>query len=114
MSNIEQLKKLVLEGGYDEDSRKQVLDLEDRFHTLLMAEKLGENPIIKEFVNYLTLQAENCTFLLSNDRKLTDLERSRLFDKREMCEHFTKLFTGSEKESVEQSIKALLDRAEII
>ena len=107
-SNLDQLKKFVLEGGWDEDSKKQVAEIEDELHLLAMAEKLASNPVIQKFLDYLKLQSDNCTYLLTNERKLTELERLNLFDKREMCDRFTNLFTGEEKTAINETINQLL------
>lgn len=111
MSEIEQLKKLVFDGGFDSDSRNDILKLEEELIEISAAEKLLHNPVIKKYVDYLDTEAERCTFLLSRDRKLTDVERQVLFEKREICEHFASLFTGKKKELLEQQIKDLLDVA---
>lgn len=111
MSEIEQLKKIVLNGEFDIDSRNDILKLEEELIEISAAEKLLLNPVIKRYVDYLNTEVERCTFLLSHDRKLTDVERQVLFEKREICEHFSSLFTGQKKELLEQQIKDLLDVA---
>lgn len=111
MDNLEKLKKIVLEGGFDEESRKEVAQLEESFQKLFMAEKLAQNPVIQEFLTYLKSQSENCTFLLSNKRELTDLERDKLFEKRDLCDKFINLFTG-DKSQIENEINSLLTQAQ--
>lgn len=107
---IEKLKQLVLNGGFDEESKRQVADLENRLHKAVMAEKLAEHPVIKDFVEYLTIEIERCTYLLAHDEKLSEAERNKLFAKREIAEQFTKLFV-SEKSLVEEEIKTLINVA---
>ena len=111
MTELDQLKKIVFEGSFDAESRKRVAELEKHLHKILVAENLASNPVIQEYVDYLKTESQRCTFLLSEERKLTDLERQVLFEKRDICKHFTELFTGEGKQAVEQQIKDLLDVA---
>jgi hypothetical protein len=108
---LEQLKQLVFDGGFDEESRKQVQDLEDRLHKLAVAENLKSHPPVKEWIDYLETQISHCNTLLRNDRTLTDLQRQVLFEKRDICEQFVSMFDGSGKEVIEQEINTLLDAA---
>lgn len=111
MNELEQLKQLVLDGGYDEESRKQVADLEARLQRIAVAENLKANPIIGEYIDYLDAEKSRCTLLLSRNRTLTEVERLVLFEKRDLCEKFSSLFTGEAKQAIEQEINDLLDAA---
>ena len=111
MTELEQLKQIVFDGGFDAESRNDILQLEAQLRELAVAENIKEYPTIQKFLEYLDTEAKRCTTLLTNDRKLTDLERQVLFEKRDICEKFTYLFDGSAKESVEANIKHLLDVA---
>jgi hypothetical protein len=111
MNDLERLKKLVLEGGYDADSRKEILELESRLQEVAIAENIRQYPTIQKYLSYLKDTADRCTALLTYDRKLTDIERQVLFEKRDICEKFTSLFNGSEKASIEETIKHYLDVA---
>lgn len=108
-NNLNRLKAIVLEGGFDADDKQQVAKIEEQMQMVLMAEKLVENPVIQQYITYLKMQSENCSYLLNNDRTLTDLERDKLFEKRDLCDHFTKLFTGEQKASIENTINELLN-----
>jgi hypothetical protein len=70
-TSLDQLKKLVLDGGFDAESRQQVQNLENRLHKALIAEELKENPVIKDYVEYLTIEISRCTYLLAHDDKLS-------------------------------------------
>lgn len=109
--DIKYLKTLVLEGGFDAESKEHVESLERRFREFLMAEKLLEHPIIEEYISYLTQETIRCSTLLSQDKSLTELERLHLFDKREMCERFIQVFDQKEKHSLEEEIKDLINVA---
>lgn len=111
MSNIEQLKSLVLEGGYDDDSRRRVAQLEERLQNALMAERLLDHPVIGEYMAHVEGELERIETLLLQDRKLTESQRSALFMYRDVLERFAGLFTGKETEQVEQSINQLLETA---
>lgn len=111
MTELEQLKELVFSGGFDEESKKDVLQLEQRLHELAVKEKLADNPIIKEYIDYLQTEIERAETLLKTDRTLTDRQRDALFERIDLASHFTSIFNGKARESMEQSIKALLDVA---
>ncbi len=111
MNELEQLKQLVLEYGFDDESRQQVADLEARLKKVAMAEKLAENPIIKEYVDYLSDNSMRAKALLLNDRSLTDRERDKLFERIDLCDRFSSIFTGKDREEIESTIKDLLNVA---
>jgi hypothetical protein len=111
MNELERLKQIVYEGGFDEESKQDVLQLEQELQEIAAAEKLSLNPVIQKFIAYLEAQAESCTRRLATVRSLTDLERQVLFEKRDLCEHFTSLFTGQKKQLIEDQIKTHLDAA---
>lgn len=108
---LQQLKQLVLDGGFDEESRNAVAELEQKLHRLAVAENLKTHPPIKEWLDYLEAQISHCNTLLRNDRSLTDLQRQTLFEKREVCEKFVSMFNGSGKQAVEEEINNLLNVA---
>jgi flagellar biosynthesis chaperone FliJ len=111
INELSQLKSLVFDGGFDRESRKEVLALEDRLHELVIAENIKQYPTIQKFIEYLSTEAQRCTALLSHDRTLTDLQRQVLFEKRDICQKFTYLFDDTEQQALEESIKSLLDVA---
>lgn len=108
---IEQLKQIVFENGFDEESRNDILKLEQELIEIAAAEKLILNPVIKRYVDYLDAEAKRCTFLLSHDRNQTDLQRQVLFEKRDICERFASLFTGERKAAIDQQVNELLNVA---
>lgn len=111
MNDLERLKKLVLDGGYDAESRRDILELESRLQEVAIAENIRQYPTIQKYISYLKDTANSCTELLANNRTLTDIERQVLFEKRDICEKFTSLFTGTEKALIEETIKHYLDVA---
>jgi hydrogenase maturation factor HypF (carbamoyltransferase family) len=111
INELEQLKQLVLNGGFDEESRQEVLQLEVRLQKLATAERIAELPTIKEFISHLETLRKQADSLLRHDRSLTDRERDKLFERIDLCDHFTSLFTGKAKEQVEAEINELLDAA---
>jgi hypothetical protein len=112
LPQLERLKKLVFEGGFDAESRHDILKLEEELQEIAAAEKLSLNPVIKKYIDHLDTEAKRSTYLLANDRTLTDLQRQTLFAKRDLCEHFSSLFTGQRKEVLEQEINDLLTTAQ--
>ena len=111
MHELEQLKLLVFSQGWDEESRQQVLDFEHQLSDLAEHEKLSDHPVIKPFIDYMQEQIVRCETLLKTDRKLTDRERDALFERIDLCDKFTSIFTGKQRRAVEQSIREALSRA---
>jgi Spy/CpxP family protein refolding chaperone len=110
-SELEQLRKLVLDGGFDEESKQRVLNLEKRLRKLAETERLNELPAIKEFLAYMESEITRSELLLKSDESLTDLQRSKLFAIIQVSEKYTRLFNGKARQSVEEIIKRELDAA---
>lgn len=111
MNQLDELKKLVIDGGWDDESKKQVLDLETRLQDLSIRENLGQHPAIKPFIDYLTTEISRCDMLLRKHQGLDDRSRDRLFAIVDIAEHFTSVFSGKARQSAEDEIKKLLDVA---
>lgn len=105
---IEQLKALVLNGGYDDEIKQRVLQLDERLHQLSVNEKILQHQPVKEWFDYLGKQIEQANLLLSEDSTLTELQRSELFIRKEIARKYITLL-DSDKSNVEQTIKSLLD-----
>jgi len=112
MIELDQLKALVLEGGWDDESKKQVESFEQQLSELAVKEKIADDPNIKPFVEYLEAKVKRCETLLRTDRRLSDLERHMLFATIEIAEQFTSMFTGKRREALETEIKQLLKDAQ--
>jgi Spy/CpxP family protein refolding chaperone len=110
-SQLEQLKQLVLKGGFDEDSKAQVKAYEERLQKLAAAEKIKDLPPIREFIAYMEREIDRCETLLKSDETLTDVQRTKLFAIIQVSEKYTRLFNGSGLRNLEQSIKKALDVA---
>jgi hypothetical protein len=113
MSNesLQQLKALVLEEGFDTESRAQVQQLEARLHAVAVKEQLANDPIIKEYIDFLQDQIEQAGLLLRTDRTLTDRQRDALFERIDLASRFTYMFNGKAREDVEKTINELLNVA---
>jgi hypothetical protein len=111
MTELEQLKQIVFGGGFDEDSRNAIVKLEEELGEIAAAEKLLLNPVVKKYVDYLDAEAKRCTYLLSQHKTLTELERQVLFEKREICEHFSSLFTGKRRDIISEEVNDLINVA---
>jgi hypothetical protein len=108
---LQQLRELVFKEGWDAESRQQVVDYEKRLHELAVKEKMAENAVIKEYINYLTSLASSAQTLLKSDRTLTDRQRDSLFERIDICDKFLYVFNGTARASLEADIKAALARA---
>ena len=111
MNNLEQLKHLVLSGNFEDEDKQHVSDIEERLHKALVAEKLSEHEIIKEFVDYLNDRKEKAETLLKTDRNLTERERDAVFQRIDICDHFLSILTGKERENIETQINNMLNAA---
>ncbi|MEW6126735.1 MAG: hypothetical protein AB1757_06830 [Acidobacteriota bacterium] len=109
MIELEQLKQLVSDPSFQAEDRKLVAQYEERLSELLMKEKAIENPVIKEFYEYMQFQVEHCEQQLKTNRELTDRQRDALFAKIDICDNFTSLFNGKAKEELRQDIIKDLD-----
>ncbi len=109
MEEIEQLKKLVLENGWDEESKQYVQKLESNLHELSVREKLADSAAIKPFIDYLTAEIDRAEQLLRTDESLTDKQRTELFAIMKHAKRFTFVFNGKERQATETEIKRLLD-----
>jgi len=109
--SLEQLRMLVFEGGFDEDSRRQVLGYERRLQKLAETEKARDIPVVREYMAYLEKEITRCETLLKADETLTDLQRAKLFAIIQVSEKYTHLFNGSAIRNLELAIKQALDAA---
>jgi hypothetical protein len=109
MNELEQLKKLVLDGGWDEESKESVRKLETDLHDFAAREKLAESAAIKPFIDYLTDEIDKCEMLLKTDKSLSETARLELFAIMKIAKKFTFVFNGKARQSTEEEIKRLLD-----
>jgi hypothetical protein len=111
MSNIEDLKRLVLNDSFEKEDHEHVYEIEKQLHKALVAEKLVEHEIIKEFVEYLENRVERAEVLLKTDRTITERERDAIFERIDVCNHFLSILTGKERENIETQINKMYDAA---
>lgn len=107
--DLEQLEKLVLEGGFDEESKKQVVDLRTQFKKTVAAEQLAKHSAIAPYIQYLKDEIERCKELLSENEDLEMWKQVRISERKRACRDFLSHF-GDTKQ-LEQTIKQLLDVA---
>lgn len=110
VQELQQLKQLVFDGEFDEDSRKEVLELETRLRKEVIKERFYENTIVSEYMASLTQEIARCKELLSEDESLTDQKRIRLSERKKACREFLSHFEP-QKEELEKTIKDLLNVA---
>lgn len=106
---LEQLEQLVLKGGFDDDSRKEVQRLRKQFELAVATEKLAQHPSIAPYIQYLKDEIERCNLTLSEDDRLDDRTRMKLFERKAACRDFLSHFGDTSQ--LEQTIKQLLDAA---
>jgi len=108
LQELQQLKDLVLKGGFDSESQQQVASLESRLHEIAVKENLADNPIVKPYIAYLQAEIDRSELLLKTDKKLTDRERDALFARMELADQFVSIFSGKQRAAIEEEIKRLL------
>ena len=111
MLELEHLKQLVLRDDFDAESRQEVARLEARLAKAAQAEKIASLPTIKDFIEYMQFQKDAAEQLLKTDRTMTDRERDKMFERIDLTTRFIALFTGQERNAVEEEINSLLDVA---
>jgi hypothetical protein len=111
MEELERLKELVLKGGFDEESKQEVRDLETRLRKLAMTDNLASHTIIAEYIAHLRSEIARCKELLSEDEKLTESERVKLFERIKQSREFLDRFDTSQRAGLEKTIKDLLNAA---
>ena len=111
---LQQLKQLVLDGGFDEESKKDVQSFEQQLQELAITENIARDPVIKQYISYLQAEIDRSETLLRTDKALTDRDRDALFIRIELADKFTSMFTASTKrrEELEQTINELLQVAQ--
>jgi hypothetical protein len=107
--DLERLEKLVLEGGFDDESKQDVRKLRARFEKAVAAEQLAQHPAVAPYIQYLKDEIARCKELLSEDDTLTDPQRVKLFERKRSCQDFLNHFGDTSQ--IEQTIKQLLDVA---
>ena len=111
---LQQLKQLVLEGGFDEESKKDVQSLDSQLSEAARIENLSQDPVIKPYISYLQAEIDRCETLLKTDKTLTDRQRDELFARIEIADKFTSIFAAASKrrEELESTINELLHVAQ--
>jgi hypothetical protein len=112
-SDLEQLKQLVFDGGWDNDSRQAVINFEQQLADLSVKEQLKDHPVIKPYIDWLTERKAQAQLLLQTDRTLNVQGRDALFERIDVCDHFLSVFTGDARAGVENSIREALHRAKV-
>ena len=107
---LEELKKLVLDGDWDEDSRQSVRNLEARMLEAAAAEKSAEHPAVKPYLEYLSGRVASARDILTTKRT-SAIEQEFLFAIIELATRFTSLFNGDARRATEDIIKKNLDVA---
>jgi hypothetical protein len=109
MDELEQLKALVIDRGWDDESKEYVNKLETELHDLSVREKQAESEVVKPFIKYLTDEMDRCELLLKTDKTLTDGQRLEFFAILKIASRFTYVFNGQARTGIESEIKRLLD-----
>jgi ribosomal protein L29 len=110
-TDLEQLENLVLNGGFDEESRKQVKELRRQFEDAVAKEELTKYPAVAAYIAYLKSEIARCNTVLSEDEGLTEFNRMKLFERKKACHDFLNHFGGDTAE-LDKTIKDLLHVAQ--
>ena len=110
MLELDQLKDLVLRGGFDSDSIADVLQLEQKLKEAIAAQKLKQHPAIQAYLEYLHQEIDRCNVVMSESEDLPDRERIKLYERKQACRRFLEIF-GENRADIDQSIKDMLNVA---
>lgn len=111
MQELEQLRDLVFNKGFDSESYESVLQYEKRLREVSAKEKIQQHQPIQEWIKYLSDTVSNARLLLATDRSLTDRQRDELFAKIDISNHLLTLLGTGEREQIESDIKKALNVA---
>jgi hypothetical protein len=111
MTELEQLRELVFNSGFDEESKNSVLQYEQRLHELSVKENILTHQPVKEWFDWMQREVAQARLLLSTDPALTQEQRTELFIRIEIANKYLALLDISDKEDVERDIKQALDVA---
>jgi hypothetical protein len=111
MTELESLRELVFNNGFDESSKADVLYFEQKLHEISVKENILKHQPVKEWFDYLARDVKNARLLLSTDPILNDKQRSELFIRIEIANKYLALLDISDKPKLEEEIKQALDVA---
>ncbi len=112
MNELDQLREIVFNNGFDAESREEVLSYEKRLTELAVKENMLSHQPVKEWFDYLQGQVTAARLLLSTDPTLDDKRRAELFIRIELANKCLSLLGhGSDRESLELEIKSALNAA---
>jgi hypothetical protein len=111
MIELEQLRELVFNSGFDESSKQDVLYYEQKLNELSVKENILQHQPVKEWFDYLERDVKNARLLLSTDPTLEEKKRTELFLRIEIANKYLSLLDISDKEKLEEEIKNALDVA---
>lgn len=107
---LEELKALVLDGGFEQEAKEQVAEIERQVKEALGVEGLSQHPAIIRYVTYLTDEVDRCNFLLTDSPELTEHQRLQIWARKEEAKRFLRIF-DTYKQSLESTIDNLLEIA---
>ena len=111
LSKIELLRDKFFNA--DENDKQQMLNWEQAVKRAILADKLKDHPIIKDIHDRAAAKIAECNELLLQHRGLTEIERVKIFERRDAFEWFVALFdVGETIKQVEAAVDANLKAAE--
>ena len=93
----------------DSDSISWIDETEKAFHDLVQDKELAENPLFKKLVAHLAGRIKEINTLLLNDKQMTDVERARLFNLRDVFETVAKLLDADVYNQALETMADILD-----
>ena len=106
LQNLDELKAKFLDGG-SEDDLATVTEWERQLKRATLTTGLLKNDAMKMLLEQVTGRIETCNKLLLNDRKMTEKERDKIFERRDCYEWLQNLFVTAK--ATVKTIKAKVD-----
>lgn len=111
MTELDSLRELVFNSGFDEESKSDVLQYEKKLNELSVKENILQHKPVRMWFDYLQNDIKAARLLLSTDPTLDDKQRSELFIRIEIANKYLGLLDISDKPKIEQEIKNALNVA---
>lgn len=105
---IDELKQLVLGGGFDDESKQNVLYWEEKLHEISVKENILQHQPVKQWFDWMAREVSQARLLLSTDPELTNDQRTELFIRIDIANKYLSLLDISDKEKIEEDIRNAL------
>lgn len=105
---IDELRQLVFNGAYDDESRQSVLQFEQKLHEISVKENILRHQPVKQWFDWMQREVKQARLLLGTDPELSTDQRTELFIRIDIANKYLSLLDISDKEKIEEDIRNAL------